>query len=603
MQNQCDETKRFYPDTSYDFYVGRGRNDGERCIFAVLDIYPIRYESCHNKIRWIDGASITIDIEYEKSFHPSSNREKYDSIIITSNQFSDALTDFVEHKNNRNVSTKLVTLDDIYTDTYFTGHGRDKAEQIKYFIKNAYDQWGTDNVLLVGGADELPVRESHVNVVDWDDGAFVSDLYYADVYDEHNEFMSWDSNENNIFGEFGFRTNDEVDLFPDVTIGRWACVNTTEVAACAAKVISYENNNCYAQDWFSNIAGIGGDTHVGDSDNVDEGEYINDAICEAMTGFRPVRLYASTGELSGYLPTGVENIENMFNEGCGFVNFIGHGATWGYGTHPHNDSATWLPTPSGYFLTSDVLNLTNNKLPIVCTSGCDVGKFDEDDHCYSWALVANPNGGGIASCGASAVSYGGWGFDAAQELVGSMIVNMYTAFKQAAVQTFGEMWATALNSYIHADMTYLDYKVVESWAAFGDPTLRIAADSASPFRPQTPTGENDGRTRVDYTYTTKTSDPEGDQVFYRWSWGDGTYSDWVGPYNTGEVCEITHSWDSRGTYEICVAAKDVHGSISEWSDPLAVSMPLEQQTLLEAIMEWIAQLFGIPLPYYSGFQV
>lgn len=93
--------------------------------------------------------------------------------------------------------------------------------------------------------------------------------------------------------------------------------------------------------------------------------------------------------------------------------------------------------------------------------------------------------------------------------------------------------------------------------------------------PETPTinGPASGESGREYTYTTITTDPNGDQVWYMWDWGDGSFSEWLGPYNSGDTCEAPHTWDEKGTYNIVVRAKDEHDAKSDWSDPLSVSMP------------------------------
>lgn len=103
-------------------------------------------------------------------------------------------------------------------------------------------------------------------------------------------------------------------------------------------------------------------------------------------------------------------------------------------------------------------------------------------------------------------------------------------------------------------------------------TVRITIVGA-PKKPQTPTGENQGSAGKEYSYKTATIDPQGDQVYYKWNWGDGTESDWLGPYDSGDPCESLHSWTEKGDYNIIVKAKDIYGKESEWSDPLEVSMP------------------------------
>ncbi len=99
-----------------------------------------------------------------------------------------------------------------------------------------------------------------------------------------------------------------------------------------------------------------------------------------------------------------------------------------------------------------------------------------------------------------------------------------------------------------------------------------------PNKPTTPTGPASGKPGVSYLYTTSTTDPDGDLVSYMWDWGDGTVSSWLGPFNSGATATATHSWTEQGTYSIKVKAKDIYGDESDWSDPLAITMPLDYQS-------------------------
>jgi hypothetical protein len=94
-----------------------------------------------------------------------------------------------------------------------------------------------------------------------------------------------------------------------------------------------------------------------------------------------------------------------------------------------------------------------------------------------------------------------------------------------------------------------------------------------PFKPDIPIGTSDGKIKRNYEYKASTSDPDNDDLFYLFDWGDKTYSDWLGPFNSGEVCQASHSWNQIDEYNIRVKVKDVHGGESEWSDPLSISMP------------------------------
>jgi len=77
-----------------------------------------------------------------------------------------------------------------------------------------------------------------------------------------------------------------------------------------------------------------------------------------------------------------------------------------------------------------------------------------------------------------------------------------------------------------------------------------------------PSGVTNGKINVEYTYTSGTTDPEGDQVYYLWDWGDGNNSGWLGPYNSGVPCEAKHIWNVKDNYNIKVKAKDIYGKES-----------------------------------------
>jgi hypothetical protein len=96
--------------------------------------------------------------------------------------------------------------------------------------------------------------------------------------------------------------------------------------------------------------------------------------------------------------------------------------------------------------------------------------------------------------------------------------------------------------------------------------------SDPPETPTTPEGPVEWVRDVETTFSTSAIDPDGEQVYYKFDWGDGNFSDWVGPYNSGETGEASHAWENLGDYEIKAIAKDVHGVQSEWSEPAILSI-------------------------------
>lgn len=140
------------------------------------------------------------------------------------------------------------------------------------------------------------------------------------------------------------------------------------------------------------------------------------------------------------------------------------------------------------------------------------------------------------------------------------------------------------------DITYnpgtMDYNTTYYWkivswdnhgASSSGPTWEfttITIPNQPPNKPDKPAGETNGKINIPYTYTTKTIDLDGDQVWYWWDWGDGNSGLWDGPYTSNTTASNTHTWTTKGTYSIKVKAKDISGNESAWSDPLAVSMPM-----------------------------
>jgi hypothetical protein len=98
--------------------------------------------------------------------------------------------------------------------------------------------------------------------------------------------------------------------------------------------------------------------------------------------------------------------------------------------------------------------------------------------------------------------------------------------------------------------------------------IKISAfDNQRPDKPDTPIGPTKGSPGVEYTFTTSGSDPDGDDITYRWDWDDGTISDWL------NTTEASHTWDVKDNYDIRVKTKDEHGGESDWSDAHTIAIP------------------------------
>jgi hypothetical protein len=95
-------------------------------------------------------------------------------------------------------------------------------------------------------------------------------------------------------------------------------------------------------------------------------------------------------------------------------------------------------------------------------------------------------------------------------------------------------------------------------------TFAIEDDNNPPDSPSIFDGPSEGVVGEEYTFATHTFDPENDSIFYLFDWGDGTNSDWLGPFDSGQLCSAQHAWENPGNYSIAVKAKDIWGDETEW---------------------------------------
>ena len=86
-----------------------------------------------------------------------------------------------------------------------------------------------------------------------------------------------------------------------------------------------------------------------------------------------------------------------------------------------------------------------------------------------------------------------------------------------------------------------------------------------PNTPSAPTGPSIGDPGVSYSFTATTTDPDADQVAFKFDWGDGSQSGWSSYVNSGGSATISHSWSGQGTYAVRAKAKDANGAESGWS--------------------------------------
>jgi hypothetical protein len=468
-----------YPENRFGYKTGAGLKGEEHVIYLTVHLYPLQYNPSENTIYYSENA--VIDYSYIPPQEPVVFPDEYDFLILAPAEFESALQPLVDHKNNLDppVKTTLVTLEEI------PSVGEDEPESIKYYIKDAIETWGITYVLLVGSWVELedeppesqyakfPMRKAWIDTMPHEDW-FPSDLYYADIYNSSMEFADWDFDDDGKHAEYR-RDLPNMDVHPDVYLGRLPCSNVNEVDTIVEKIIQYKSHNKMTKK----ILQIGGDSVTGDSTY--EGEYANEKVLENLIGYNSLRLWGSS-DPKRHAEITKDSIADGFKSNVDFVDFSGHGSWASWATHPPNDEDTWIPPEtmispySGFLYVDYDLYMINNgqKYPVVVFTACSNNKFTESETCIGWKSVNKKGGGGIAAFAESGIGHGPGRTDFVEHCIGWMEVNVFDELFNTKI--LGQVWSNCVTEYYNTfelELDKEDYKTMLEFSMFGDPTLII----------------------------------------------------------------------------------------------------------------------------------
>jgi hypothetical protein len=508
-----------YPQDRFTYSLHAGLEKRTHVIIMNIECHPLQYIAADNILTL--AHQVTINVTYEPPTNPVIFTDQYDMVIIAPEKFSSALQPLIDHKNSISIRTVLKTTESIYSEY----SGRDQPEKIKYFIKDAIEQWNISYVLLVGGKKSMlfgnwgidgprtskdsswyvPVRYSNLLGLD-EAGGFLTDLYFADIYKIQGNttvFDDWDSNHNGIFAEWNLDAKDILDLYPDVYLGRLPCENVFEVKLMVQKIIQYEKTAANPS-WFKKIIVAGGDSFDDRpplGQNYYEGEEMGKLAISYLPGFTPVRLWASYRESDPQQTPIPKNILREMNKGSGFLYFSGHGNPTLWKTH-WVDDFNWSGAPQGLNCYQMIRLHNGEKLPVCVVAACHNSEFNislfdflknpilgglPTLECWSWRLTRTIGGGSIATIGYTGVEWCatyGWDNDTIPDCIeyfsGYLDSRFFHAYGIDGVHNLGEAWGQAVTEYLDTfpGMHHpWDCKTASEWILFGDPSLLIGGYS------------------------------------------------------------------------------------------------------------------------------
>ena len=593
-------------------------------VYVSVVIYPFRFHPLTGRIFKYDSIEIKVEYKNEKvneinynkiisekasklfvnydeikelykptNISVSSISQTFDYIIITTSDLYHSIVSsyFLEWKSSVGFNPRIVNITD---ELIIEQSGHDLAEKIRTFLREYFNQWGIRYVLIVGNYDTVPMRycffnknnhQSYSNLSDfWKTGEVPTDYYYADL--SYPDEESWDSDGDGFYGEYG---DDNVDFLAEVFVGRIPTNDPSRVRYTLEKSIVFESDT---GEWKNNVLLAGA---IIDFRRFKDGAHTLNFIENNVMANMPVSHHSEQEGVKAsdypWNPLTEESFINDWKTGnYGVVNWFAHG--W-------CDSASryiWESDDDGdgradsnELVWRDMINIESNlddDYPsIVFDMSCLVGYPEPcpDEWPDDWKgnlgidLLTKPSFGSSVGilCETRFGYIGVLNFPEEQGGIESICYefNKNLITKQ---ESLGEAFYNA-KFYCNENCPISDsreYSNMEGYNLYGDPSL-VYKGIESEGRPEKPVifGTVSGKVGKDYNYSGLSIDPDGDNIYYFFEWGDKTNSGWIGPFNSGDSCNVSHLWNERGEYEITVRVKDINGIVSEWSDPLVVSIP------------------------------
>ncbi|MCX6665831.1 MAG: C25 family cysteine peptidase [Euryarchaeota archaeon] len=190
---------------------------------------------------------------------------------------------------------------------------------------------------------------------------------------------------------------------------------------------------------------------------------------------------------------------------------------------------------------------------------------DRDEDLLNWTITTAPaigentainDSGGIKTCDIFNVAY-------------STTYSWFVNVKESG----SENWTNVSYSFT------TEQEPQQQYFGGGNPPVEPPVDpNTPPNTPAAPTGTTTGYIDTNYTYSTNATDPNIDQIQYRFDWDDGNISEWTSLVPSGTFFSMSHQWSSIGVYHVVACARDEHNIESNWSFALTVTIEVVPST-------------------------
>lgn len=336
-----------------------------------------------------------------------------------------------------------------------------------------------------------------------------------------------------------------------------------------------------------------------------------DTIPPAVTVISPNGGEVATGELT--IQWSASDISTIDLSGTILIEYSAdNGSSWYQIASQLNNTGlyTWnttvVPDGSGYFIR---ISATDEFLNIGSDTSDNAFSIDNIDTVPPQVLVIYPNGGEVVSgeIPIQWVAYDNFTMD----LNGTILIEYSADDGSSWNQIASQQDNTGI--YVWNTIIVPDGNLYLIRVSATDEALNVGSDTSnSSFsilnHPDFPPGNlqvhgpSAGGNGITFNFTVNATDPEGDQIYYKWDWGDGNVTEWFGPFNSSQHMTKSYTWASDGNYSLRVKAKDIGGGESNWSviHPMVIA---EQVNFSSVQLGYIyIKLFSFNKSYiYSNF--
>ncbi len=471
-------------------------------------------------------------------------------VIISHPDYVATMQELADWKTAKGVPTNVYST--TWIQTQYTGD--DLQQEIRIFLIDCRNE-GAEYVLIVGDDDKVAARDIQLSA-GGESSLAPCDIYYSDNNDNSPAYDSWDSNNNNIYGQFGV---DAMTYHPDFWVGRAPVRSVADAALFNEKVFTYEHISGSALDYFETAPEemrIGFSTgHLWyDSYHVPPMEVYGSALAYLVDDYFP-----TSWEIEGCheeVPPGNSGAitSAMINAGPHHVMHSSHG------------SETYMYTAEGSnWSASDIMALTNmsgtGTVAIWNSISCLIGAIDTQTSCGD-AWVRSPNGGGFGAFN-SRFGWGSLGVEPGTGLSNDIVKQFYVDYRQNGIYNLGAAHAVSVDEFLPPDDAYWHWCTVE-YNLLGDPELPMWSTQAASMSVSHPATIN-GPGNVTVTVTGSSGALSGARVcLQKGNWQTGeVYA--VGTTNASGQVTLAVTPTTNGTMNVTVWAHDYNsyqGSIT-----------------------------------------